>query len=104
MRSTSLLGMMAAAALSASASLGNAVEVSRPEQGNLNLPIPPSQWLPRQHVKRLNARVQGGNWQGMPYLSYAEHDRCVRATFGLKTKADREVAYGAECERIFASR
>ena len=29
--------------------------------------------------QRLAPAIVGGNWQGVEYLSYAEHDRCVRA-------------------------
>lgn len=32
----------------------------------------------KQGSKRLNTHVQGGNWQGMPYLSYMEWDRITR--------------------------
>lgn len=104
MRSTSLLGMMAAAALGASTGLGDAVAVSRPKQDTFNRSMANAPRRPKQRIKRLNARVQGGNWQGMPYLSYAEHDRCVRATFGLKRRDDKNAAYQTEMERITASR
>jgi hypothetical protein len=97
------MGIMTALALAAGAGLGNAVEVLTPGRPD----VPRSSSGPRRikpRRKRLNVRVSGGNWQGLPYLSYAEHDRCVRATLGLQTRGDRDLAYRAELERITAGR
>lgn len=33
----------------------------------------------QQKLIRRCGRIAGGNWQGTKYLSYAEHDACVRA-------------------------
>jgi hypothetical protein len=51
--------------------------------------------------KRLNARVRGGNWMGVPYLSYAEHDRCTRAKIAA---GGDSAAYKAERAAIIAAR
>jgi hypothetical protein len=56
--------------------------------------------------------VFGGHWKGAPYLSYAEHDRCVRAgmadVFSNQPKAvrrlQRDGGYNAERNKILASR
>lgn len=50
---------------------------------------------------------KGGNWQGQPYITYAEHDQCVRATFGLgpnTTREARRFAYNAAVQRLTAGR
>jgi hypothetical protein len=78
--------MMAALALAAGAGTGNAVEVIDSRRSD----FPPA--------------APGGNWQGVPYLSYAEHDRCVRTTFGLESRKSRDFAYHSELEQIIASR
>jgi hypothetical protein len=54
--------------------------------------------------KRLNVRVSGGNWQGSQYLSYAEHDRCVRATFRAPNRLARLARYQVEKGSEIASR
>jgi hypothetical protein len=94
---------MAALALAAGAGTGNAVEVIDSRRSD----FPPAAPQPRRikrRGKRLNARTAGGNWQGVPYLSYAEHDRCVRTTFGLESRKSRDFAYHSELEQIIASR
>jgi hypothetical protein len=106
MKSHSSLGMMAALALAASAGTGNAVEViSREPDRSPSSPSPFSGGKrKRKSRKRLNVHVAGGNWQGVLYLSYAEHDRCVRKTFGLGSRKSRDFAYHSELEQIIASR
>jgi hypothetical protein len=94
--------MMAALALAASAGTGNAVAVMPREPSSPSLPtVRPRK---RRSHKRLNARVSGGNWQGVPYLSYAEHDRCVRKTLGMSLRKSRDFAYRSELEAIISSR
>lgn len=46
----------------------------------------------------------GGNWQGIEYLTYAEHDRCVRASLAADSKADKEFLYGQEMQVIIEER
>lgn len=41
-------------------------------------------------ASRYPAAQKGGNWQGKPYLTYAEHDQCVRAGF-------KYISCGQEC-------
>lgn len=103
MKSHSSLGMMAALALAAGAGTGNAVEVM-PREPNSAPSLFAGGPRKRKFRKRLNTRVDGGNWQGVPYLSYAEHDRCVRKTFGLTARKSRDFAYRSELEQIIASR
>lgn len=50
--------------------------------------------------KRRSAASRGGNYQGTPYLAIREHDRCTRATFGLSSKENKDLAYRAELERV----
>lgn len=96
---------MAALALAAGAGTGNAVEVVHPRERDFPpLAAPPPRSTKRRRVKRLNARVAGGNWQGKQYLSYAEHDRCVRATFGAPHEVASAVRYDMERRAIIASR
>jgi hypothetical protein len=102
MKSHSSLGMMAALALAASAGTGNAVEVM--PRGPSSPSLPTVRPRKRRSHKRLNARVSGGNWQGVPYLSYAEHDRCVRATFGAPNGLARLARYEVEKGEVVASR
>jgi SLT domain-containing protein len=111
MRSHSSVGMMAALALAAGAGHGNAVEVIDRRRND----SPPAAAAPRlikRRGKRLETRTAGGNWQGQPYLSYAEHDRCTRA--GLAEvddtrpsnvrKLQRVAGYHRERAKIIASR
>lgn len=104
MKSHSSLGMMAALALAASAGTGNAVEVMPREPSNTPSVFSGGRPKKRKSRRRLNVRVAGGNWQGVPYLSYAEHDRCVRKTLGLESRKSRDFAYHSELEQIIASR
>jgi hypothetical protein len=49
--------------------------------------VGPGRISPSRHTtgpKRLAPTV-GGNWQGKPYLSYAEHDACMRAELDART-------------------
>lgn len=39
--------------------------------------------------QRLAPAIVGGNWQGVEYLSYAEHDQATRATMALDVSYDR---------------
>jgi hypothetical protein len=42
--------------------------------------------------RRLNTRTRGGNWQGHHYLSYVEHDQCVRHMIDARPEAyDRQL-------------
>lgn len=54
--------------------------------------------------RRLAPAIKGGNWQGQTYLTYAEHDRCVRATFGAPHKLARALRYDVMKREIIASR
>jgi hypothetical protein len=59
-------------------------------------PPPPRAPQRKKSRRRLNTRVRGGNWKGLPYLSYAEHDRCTRA--GMAAISDMDTAaYHATC-------
>jgi hypothetical protein len=48
--------------------------------------------------------VSGGHHGGKPYLSLAEHDRCVCATFGAPHDLARKLRYDVERRAIEASR
>lgn len=98
----SRLAYLAAAIGIGMGAMGGAEVIGRGYGGGLSTSRRRSR--PKKARQRLAPARQGGNWQGVPYLSYAEHDRCVRATFGLKTKSERDLAYRAELERITASR
>lgn len=103
MKSLPSMGMMTALALAASAGTGNAVEVIPREPSSAPSP---STSAPRNRKarRRLNVRVAGGNWQGQPYLSYAEHDQCVRATFGAPHSPAKVARYDMERRHIVATR
>jgi hypothetical protein len=54
-------------------------------------------------AQRLAPAKKGGNWQGLPYLTLAEHDQCVRASFGSTSRYQRDLSYRAEMEKILAT-
>lgn len=99
----SSLGIAAALALAASAGTGNAVEVMPREPSSTPSAFSGGRKKHKSR-KRLNARIAGGNWQGKQYLSYAEHDRCVRATFGAPNGLARLARYEVEKGAVVASR
>jgi hypothetical protein len=107
MRSHSSIGMMAALAVAAGAGHGNAVEVIDRPRNNSPLAAPAPRPIKRRgkrRGKRLETRTAGGNWQGKQYLSYAEHDRCVRATFGAPHEAAKAARYAMQRRHIEANR
>ncbi len=57
-----------------------------------------------QGPRRLETRTTGGNWQGKPYISYAEHDACTRAGFGINSSDKRKGAYRKKEREIISSR
>lgn len=102
------LGMLAAL-LAASGSLtsgGAEVVVERPSPGVFMRSGPARSRGPRRKksVQRLAPARVGGNWKGRQYLSYAEHDRCVRATFGIGIKDERDATYNREMDALIAAR
>lgn len=44
-------------------------------------------------AKRLETRTTGGNWQGQEYLSYREHDVCVRSSLHEHDRLVRASSY-----------
>lgn len=103
MRSHSSVGMIAALALAAGVGHGNAVEVIDRRRNDFPLAAPAPRPTKRRG-KRLETRTTGGNWQGTHYLSYAEHDRCVRATFGAPDSLARYARYQMVKREIIAAR
>lgn len=62
--------------------------------------MPPSRH--QEGAKRLEVRTPGGNWQGQPYLSYAEHDEATRGSLQFTTERDK--TYSKVRERIESAR
>ncbi len=60
-------------------------------------------YILHNRASRLAPAIKGGNWQGVEYLTYAEHDRCVRATFGAGGRM-KKGAYEYEKQQIIKAR
>jgi hypothetical protein len=100
----SSMGMMAALALAASAGTGNAVEVMPREPSSGPSLLTRSVPRKRKSRRRLNVRVAGGNWKGMEYLSYSEHDACTRAAMDAADPLERRFQYWEARADLIAKR
>lgn len=102
LRLTGIMGMLAAFASSAFArSVAPVFRAgTRRRRGRVH-----STRKNRPGSQRLAPAIVGGNWQGQQYLTYAEHDQCVRSTLDeLSYSGSRAEQYERTKREIIAER